>query len=197
MKEFDETPAPRLGTLPPNVGVPPGQPAPNAIVRDADGHDVQLQELIKKGPILLAFYRGGWCPYCNFEIHELTTAYPEYQKRGVLPVAISVDKQEEAAKLRATYTIPFPVLSDPELLAHEAFHVIHHADDAEVARLKANGVDLERNSGKTHHSIAIPALFLIDKAGVVRWAHADPEFKVRPRTRQILAAIDAAKLDAK
>jgi peroxiredoxin len=194
MKEFAATPAPRLGTLPPNIGVPVGQPAPDVTAPDAKGRDVRLGDLIKKGPILVMFYRGGWCPYCNFEIHELSQAYPEYQKRGVTPVAISVDKQDEAAKTEATYTIPFPILSDPDLAAHKAFQVLHQADDAEVAKLKSFGLDIEESSGRTHHTFAIPALFLIDKGGVVRWAHADPDYKVRPRTSQILAAIDAAGL---
>jgi hypothetical protein len=60
-----------------------GQKVPDAHARDLDGKDVTLSSLYTKGPVLLAFYRGGWCPYCNSEIHALTTAYPDYQKRGV------------------------------------------------------------------------------------------------------------------
>lgn len=194
MKEFNATPADALGKLPPEIGIPLGQPAPNVALHDAIGRVVQLGDLIKKGPILIVFYRGGWCPYCNFQIHEFAQAYPEYLKRGVTLVAISVDKEDEAAKTEAAYTIPFPVLSDPELLAHSAFRVVHRADEAEAAKLKGYGIDLEKSSGKTHHAFAIPALFLVDKTGVVRWAHAELDYKVRPRTRQILAAIDAAGL---
>ena len=76
----------------------------------------------------------------------------------------------------------------------EAFHVVKKVGDDELARMKGFGVDLEKSSGKTHHEIAIPALFLIDRTGVVRWAHSDPEFKVRPSTAQILGAIDGAHL---
>lgn len=193
MKEFSTTPASKLGTLPDGVGVPVGQPAPDALVHTAEGAQVRLSDLFKKGPTLVVFYRGGWCPYCNFEIHELTQAFPEYEKRGVHPIAISVDKQSEAAKTEATFTIPFPVLSDPSLAAHTAFRVIHHADDAETAKLKGFGIDLEQSSGETHHRFAIPALFLVDKSGVVRWAHADPDYKTRPRTAQILAVIDGGR----
>ena len=110
------------------------------------------------------------------------------------PVAISVDKVDEASKTNTTYEIPFPVLSDPELHAHEAFRVVHEASEDEVARLKGFGIDIERSSGKTHHKFAVPAVFLIDAHGVVRWAHADPDYKVRPTTAQLLAAIDGAKL---
>lgn len=193
-RAFAATPVDRLGKLPPGVGIPVGDHVPAVGARDLDGGRVDLGDLVADGPILLVFYRGGWCPYCNFEIHELAKAYPEYRKRGVTPVAISVDKPDEASKTDATYAIPFPVLSDSGLAVHEAFHVVHHADDAEVAKLRQHGIDLERSAGRDHHDFAIPALFLIDRQGVVRWAHADPDYTTRPHTPQILAAIDAAAL---
>jgi peroxiredoxin len=191
MKEAEATRDSDLGKLAPGIGIAVGSQAPGFSLSDGDGKTVSLAELTKNGPVLVIFYRGGWCPYCNFEIHELTEAYPEFQRRGVTPVAISVDKPDESAKTMATYSIPFPVLSDPELTAHTAYHVIHAADEAEAAKLKGFGIDLEASSGKTHHSFAVPSLFLVDKTGKVRWAHGDPEYKVRPRTKQILAAIDA------
>ena len=194
MKEYSAPPADRVGVLAPNTGIPVGQKAPDVHARDLDGKDIALSSLYARSPILLAFYRGGWCPYCNSEIHALTTAYPEYQKRGVTPVAVSVDKPDAEAKMRATYAVPFPILSDDDAVDIEAFHVVKHVGDDELAKMKSFGVDLESYSGKTHHEIAIPALFLIDRSGVVRWAHSDPEYKVRPSTAQILAAIDAAHL---
>ncbi len=69
-------PEAEVGVLPPNIGIPVGQRAPNATVVDTEGHEVQILDLTRKGPILLVFYRGGWCPFCNFQIHELTAALP-------------------------------------------------------------------------------------------------------------------------
>jgi peroxiredoxin len=197
IRETAAPPAERVGVLAPNTGVPVGQKAPDFHARDLDGKDVAFSSIYAKGPVLLAFYRGGWCPYCNSEIHALTTAYPDYQKRGVTPVAISVDKPDAEAKMKALYTIPFPVLSDSDAKIIEAFHVVNKVDGEQLAKMRGFGVDLESYSGQTHHEIAIPALFLIDRAGVVRWAHSDPDFKVRPSTAQILAAIDAAHLSGK
>ena len=170
---------------------------PDIHARDLDSKDISLSSLYSKGPILLAFYRGGWCPYCSSENHALATAFPEYQKRGVTPVTVSVDKPNAEAKTKATYAIPFPVLSDSDATMIEAFHVVNKVGDQTLAKMKGFGVDLESHSGKTHHEIAIPSLFLIDRTGVVRWAHSDPNIKVRPSTAQILAAIDAAKLASK
>ena len=108
---------------------------PDARGRDLDGKDVELSSLYEKGPVLLAFYRGGWCPFCNSEIHALTKAYPEYQeKRGVTPVAVSVDKPDAEAKLNATYAIPFPVLSDSDALMLDAFHVARKASATTSSR---------------------------------------------------------------
>jgi peroxiredoxin len=192
-KEYAATAAERVGVLAAGTGIAVGQPVPEVRAQDLSGKDVSLASLYAGGPILLAFYRGGWCPYCNMEIHSLSVAYPEFQKRGVTPVALSVDRPEAEAMLKATYTIPFPVLSDPDAHAIEAFHLIKNVSPEELAKMRSFGIDLEAYSGRTHHQIAIPALFLIDHTGVVRWAHSDPDFKVRPSTAQILAAIDAAK----
>jgi peroxiredoxin len=193
-RAYASPPESKLGTLPEGIGISIGESAPDALVHDFEGREVHLRELTKAGPVLLVFYRGGWCPYCNSQIHDLTTAYPEYRKRGVTPVAISVDRAEESARTQATYAIPFPVLSDPGLVAHRAFHVVHQVDKAEFARLQGYGIDLEKASGSQHHVIAVPSLFVIDGKGTVRWAHADTDYKTRPSTAQILAAIDGLKL---
>lgn len=194
MKDLATTSSGKLGTLAPDTGISVGQKVPDVHGRDLDGKDVALTTLYAKGPILLVFYRGGWCPYCNSEIHSLTVAFPEYQKRGVTPVAVSVDTVDQEAKLKATYAIPFPVLSDSGAAMIEAFHVVNHVDDATLAKMKGFGVDLEKSSGEKHHEIAIPSFFLVDRTGVVRWAHSDPDFKTRPSTAQLLSVIDAAKL---
>lgn len=191
-KPTTPTAADKLGTLAPGTGLAVGQHVPDVGAIDLDGHRVRLADLLPKGPLLLVFYRGGWCPYCNFEIHEMTVAFPEYQKRGVLPVAISVDIPEEGAKTKATYTIPFPVLSDSDLSFINAFRIANHVDAATLEKLRGFGVDLDAYAGKSHHTIAIPALFLVDKDGIIRWAHDDPTFTVRPSTQQILSAIDGA-----
>lgn len=181
----------RLGALPPGVGIAVGEPVPDVTVHDGEGRAVRLRDLWDDGPILLVFYRGGWCPFCNFQIREMTTAFPDFQGRGVTPVAVSVDRMEESARTSATYEIPFPVLSDPDLAAHRAFRVVHRVDDAELERLKGFGMDIERASGREHHVIAIPSLFAIDRQGIVRWAHADADYRVRPTTRQVIDALVA------
>lgn len=189
-----DTPETSLGTLPEGVGVALGEQAPDAKLLTAKGEPTQLSAVIGAKPTLLIFYRGGWCPYCNSQIHELTKAYPEFQARGIMPVAISVDRAEESAETQALYTIPFPILSDPDLAAHRAYRVLNELGQEDLDRLAGFGMDIEAASGRTHHTIAVPSLFLLDANGVIRWAHADQDYKVRPSIAKVLGAIDAAGL---
>lgn len=182
-----------LGTLPDGVGLAVGSPAADGQLRDARDKAVQLSDHWKSGWALVVFYRGGWCPYCNFQIRELTRARADFVKRGVTPVLVSVDRVSEAAKTSAAYEIAFPVLSDPGLAVHRGFRVLQQVDDATLAKYREFGIDLEQSSGQKHHTIAVPSLFLVDESGIVRFAHAERDYKVRPSTAQLLAAIDRAR----
>jgi len=183
-----------LGTLPEGIGLPVGALAPDAQVTSSDGAPISLSSLYAEGPILLVFYRGGWCPFCNFQIRELTEAYGDFRARGVRPVAISVDRIEEAARTDATYEIPFPLLSDPDLSAHNAFHVLNTMDEKTIRRLSLMGLDVESYSGQDHHTVAIPALFVISESGTLLWTHADHDYKTRPTIEQLLGAIESLGL---
>lgn len=187
-KEFTATADDALGKLPDGVGVAVGEAAPDAKLQDSEGKEVNLKALYDEGPTLILFYRGGWCPYCNFQIRSLTKSADDFSKHGVTPVAISVDQQDQAAKSKATWKIPFPTLSDPELKAHDAFRAIQKIDDAMFEKLKSRGMDLEAYSGKDHHTVAVPAIFLVVEEKV-RWAHADRDYKTRPTTEQLLKMI--------
>jgi peroxiredoxin len=190
MMEITDTEPAVLGTLPEGIGLGVGSSAPELVGTDHTGARVELRSLWESGDVLLVFYRGGWCPFCNFQIHELTEAYPQFQERGITLVAVSVDRMEEAARTQSAHEIPFPVLSDPDLTWHEAFRVLNPLEDEYVEMLTGYEIDIEAHSGKTHHTVAVPALFLIGKNGAIRWGHAAHDYKVRPRTASLLAALD-------
>lgn len=199
--EADDAPEPRvnetetpddeaIGELADGVGVAPGEAAPDLAAVDSGGEEVQILELVEDEAIVLFFYRGGWCPFCSFQIREMTQAFDDFADRGVRPVAISVDQPDKAAQTEAAFEIPFPVLSDSDLAVHEAFSVVYEADEDEVERLAGMGMDIEEASGRDHNSYAIPGIFIIDAEGMVQWAHADLDYSVRPSTDQLLDVID-------
>jgi len=189
-KETDITPAALLGTNENNLGLQAGRKVPDFTVNNFAGSPISLTELLETGPLLVIFYRGGWCPYCNFQIRQLSQHYAEFETRGVRPVLISVDQPSAAVLVKNAYAIPFPVLSDPELNAHEAFNVVLSLPPETYKRYQDYGIDLEAWSGKAHHKIALAAAFLVDKTGTVKWAHVTTDYKTRPSPEQLLKVID-------
>lgn len=179
-----------LGTLDDGVGLTVGTKVPSFTTRNHLGKKVSFDSLKSNGPLMVVFYRGGWCPYCNRQIRQLTESFADFKQRSVLPVLISVDKPEAAALASRTYEIPFPVLSDPDLVVHDLFHVTMELDKALIPKYKEYGIDIEQWSGKKHHKFAVASVFLINKKGVVIWSHSANDYTTRPSVKQLLMVID-------
>jgi peroxiredoxin len=186
-KPLTEPAADALGTREDGLGLAVGAAIPPFVVKDFRGESFSSRA-ITEADTLVVFYRGGWCPFCNFQIRELSQSHDKFKALGVSLVAISVDQPDAAAVTRNAYEVPFPVLSDPHLKAHEAFNVVLQLDAAGVARLAKYGHDIEKWSGKDHHKMAVPAVFLV-RDGKVAWAHVARDYKTRPSTEQLLAAV--------
>ncbi len=189
----------KLGTRAPGTGLALATPAPTASVRDLEGKLVQLENVWSQGPALLVFYRGGWCPYCNWQLHQLSESFDAFASRGVRIAAISVDRVANAAALAEARGLPFPVFSDAKLAAHRAFRVVHELDADTVAKLRGYGIDVQAASGEAHQSIAVPAVFIIGRVGgspaSVHFVHSDNDYATRPDPDQLLALFDTLPID--
>lgn len=170
-----------------------GDSLPAASVRSETGAALTLQDSAGGRPTVLIFYRGGWCPFCTRHLAALAEAAPELQAAGFQLLAISPD---QPAKLRARPShekLPYTLLSDSEMKAAQACGIAFKVDDALVAKYKNDyGIDLERDSGQTHHLLPHPAVFIVDHEGVVRFAHVNPDYKVRMSPGEIVAAARGA-----
>lgn len=183
-----------VGVIEAGVGLPVGAPAPTGLeARNLRGEGVPLDKVFSSGPVLVVFYRGGWCPYCNGQLRDLAGAARRFQARGIRILALSVDTPDHAATTQASWEIPFPVLSDSDLTVHAGFRVVSQVDPDTRARYAASGLDLPAHSGRTDGEVAVPSLFLVQD-GRIAWAHADPAYKVRPSPQQVLDALAAAGL---
>ncbi|MGB5285238.1 MAG: peroxiredoxin-like family protein [Polyangiales bacterium] len=186
-KPLTVTASSMLGTRDDGLGLAVGAAIPPFRIQDLLGKTFSSTE-INDDDTLVVFYRGGWCPYCNFQIRELSQSYDRFKALGVSLVAISVDRPDASAVTQNAYDVPFPILSDPNLRAHEAFNVVLQLDAAGVARLAEYGYDIEQWSGRDHHQMAVPGVFLV-RDGKVAWAHVARDYKTRPSTEQLLAAV--------
>lgn len=185
----------QFGQLPEDVGVSVGTQVPDFTIKSAGGKPVALADLVSDRPVVVFFYRGGWCPYCNFQVREFQQNAKLFEEAGIGVAAISVDKPDGSLAAKRAYEITYPILSDPDLKAHRAFNVAMEVDAATRTLYKGYGIDLEQWSGRGHHTIAVPSVFLVDGTRTVRWAHADLDYKTRPGAFDVLGAAKSALRD--
>ena len=137
---------------------------------------VSLSSLLKKEPVVLSFYRGEWCPFCNLELRAYQQALPEMEALGAAFVAVSPEKPEFAQLLADKHKLTFPVLTDHENLIGRKYGLVYQMN-SEVKAIALNfGNDISKRNGSDKWELPVPGTFVIDTKGVVRFAHVDPNF---------------------
>lgn len=166
-----------------------GAKAPNFSLNLVNGQTWELANQIKKGPIVLVFYRGGWCPYCNLQLRAYEKEYEKIKNLGASILAISVDKVDKDS-INSKKKFSFDVASDPDYQSIKLFNLVNQVPQELVAKLKSkHQIDLEKHSGKKHHVIAIPAIAIIDSDQKVKWCYANENYKIRPAIKVIEAKL--------
>ena len=166
-----------------------GATIPDVKLRTEENQEVSLRKLVSEKPTVLIFYRGGWCPFCTRHLKDLAGIEEDLNKAGAQLLAISMDTP---AKLKATPArdqLHYRLLSDSDAVAIKAFGIAFKVDDATVEKYKGYGINLDAASGKDHHLLPHPAVFVANTNGVIRFAHVNADYKVRLEPKKILAAV--------
>ncbi len=165
-----------------------GQKAATAVLRRVDGQKVDIATLYNRKPTVLIFYRGGWCPYCNTHLVQIAEAQPKLLALGYQVLAISPDKPEEMAKTLGKHQLGYQLLSDSDLTFSRAFGLVFSVDDPTLEKYRGYGIDLEKASGLDHHMLPVPAVYIVDNSGMIRFAHWDSDYKKRLEPDALLEA---------
>jgi peroxiredoxin len=169
----------------------PGMPAPAFELRDAAGQPVHFDPAALPKPLVLTFFRGGWCPYCNLHLAELRKAEAELKDLGFDVWFISVDKPELLYDSLQQPDIGYAVFSDAKLAATRAFGIAFEVPPELVEKYRGYGIDLEAASGETHHVLPAPSTFIIGVDGKIYFAYTNPDYTVRLHPDVLLAAARA------
>jgi len=169
--------------------------APDFKSKDQNGNEIVLKDLRKKGPVVLVFYRGYWCPYCNKELQRLEDSLLLITDKGVQLIAITPEKKEGVAKTIEQTKATYPIITDEEMKIMKAYDVAYPVDDKTVGRYKMASIDLAANNGQKPGSVylPIPAVYIINKDGEISYRFFDADYKKRPSVKDLLENLNGLK----
>ena len=158
---------------------------------EARGGFVRLRDLLPKGPVVLSFYRGGWCPYCNLELRALQKALPGINRLGAMLVAVSPQTPDESLSTAEKNELAFAVLSDVGSATARAYGIAFDLAE-ELRPIYARfGHALPEKNGDESWLLPIPATYVIDRDGTIALAFLDVDYRNRLEPAEILAALEA------
>jgi len=161
--------------------------APEFKLKDQSGIDQSLKELRKKGPVVVVFYRGNWCPYCNKELKRLQDSLQYITAKGAQVIAITPEAQEGINKTIEKTGAVFPILYDADMKIAKAYQVSFQVDDKTVERYKGFGTDLlSINQQKQKAFLPVPAIYIINKEGSITYRFFDADYRKRLAVKDIL-----------
>ena len=166
-----------------------GDRAPAIVLENAKGATVDVGALLKKGPVIVTFYRGGWCPYCNIQLRAYQAALPEMVALGARLVAISPQLPDRSLSTAETNELTFDVLSDVGNTVARRFGLVYALPEELRAALRSNNKALPGINGDESWELPVPAVYVIARDRRVALAAIDVDYRNRLEPEAILAAL--------
>jgi peroxiredoxin len=163
-----------------------GDTIPSFMLPNAEGHIVFSDYLLKRGPLVVNFFRGDWCPYCRRTLEVLETTLPDITAAGGRLVALTPDTGSHLAATKRNYALTYEVLSDVDGAVGLQFGVLIRAPDPYRELLAGTGVDLPARHGNEGWLIPMPATFVVDQHAVIRYAFVNVDFTRRAEPVEIV-----------
>src|SRR5688572_18436328 len=158
--------------------------------KDQSGVEVNLKDLRKKGPVVVIFYRGNWCPYCNKELTRLQDSLQLITAKGASVVAITPEASVGINKTIEKTKAVFPIIYDEEMKIAKAYKVAYEVDERTATRYKSFGTDLLAiNQQKLKPQLPVPAVYIVNRDGAITYRYFDEDYKKRPAIKDILAEL--------
>lgn len=170
-----------------------GDEAPMFELPDAFGRVVGLAELLDQGPAIVSFYRGAWCPFCNLELRALERELDAAAAAGATLVAISPAKPDVSAEVIEDLGLTYPVLSDHDNAVAKQFGLVYEMEKGLVAYYREIGRDVAAMNDSERWELPVPATYVIDRSGVIRYAFVDLNHRVRAEPADVVAVTASLK----
>lgn len=174
-----------------NKALKVGDRAPVFTLNDPEGKPVSSADLLAKGPLVVTFYRGVWCPYCNMDLQALQEALPRIRELGANLIAISPQTAPNSRRSQRENHVEFPILSDKGNEVADAFHLRFELPDY-LQDLYKNvfSNDLAIANGEPSWTLPMPARYVIGQDGVILYAEVNPDYTTRPDPEELYPVLE-------
>lgn len=163
------------------TGLKNGAQAPEFTAKDNSGKTLDLRALLKEHKsVVLFFYRGQWCPYCNKHIQQLQDSLQLLTAKGAYVIGVTPETGENINKTIEKTHASFSIVQDKGYAIMKAYDVNYTVDPNLYAKLKGYGIDLEKGNGNTDHVLPVPATYVINSSGKIVFVHFDKDYTKRP-----------------
>jgi peroxiredoxin len=173
-----------------------GARAPIFALPNAQGQLVRSADLLARGPLVLTFYRGIWCPYCNMDLQAIEAAAQEIRALGASLVAISPQTAPNRRKSERENALSFPILSDHGNSVANEFGLRFRLPDDLIAVYKGFGNDLTVGNGEDSWTLPMPARYVIGTDGIIAYAEVNPDYTRRPEPSELLPVLRRLRTNA-
>ncbi|NEP11476.1 MAG: AhpC/TSA family protein [Symploca sp. SIO2C1] len=167
-----------------------GDKMPPVSLPNATGQIVNVNQLLESGPVVISFYRGGWCPYCNLELKALQAKLPEIKALGASLVTISPETPDHSLSTTEKNALEFEVLSDVGNQVARAFGLVFTLSESVRPLYAQFGIDLPAYNGDDTFELPIPGTYVIAPDGKIVLAFADPDYTQRLEPTEIITALE-------
>jgi peroxiredoxin len=162
-----------------------GDKAPNFSLTNATGDTVQLSDYLKKGKVILTWYRGGWCPYCNLTLRSLQQSLPGFKEKGASLLALTPEVPDKSISTSEKHNLEFEVLSDIGNGVARDYGVVFTLIP-ELAESYQTGFDLHSYNGDESNELPLAATYIINQKGIIEYAFLHKDYRNRAEPSEIL-----------
>ena len=165
-----------------------GDVAPEFRLPNAIGTEISLYDFLQGGPVVIIWYRGGWCPYCNLQLQHIQKKLKDINMAGGQVIAISPELPDKTMTTKERHSLEFQVLSDVNNKVADSFRLAYTVPDYVVDHYDLS-ITLNEHNGNEAKRLPLAATYIIDKTGVIEYAFLDADYKNRASPDEIITIL--------
>ncbi|WP_290701454.1 peroxiredoxin-like family protein [Lacinutrix sp.] len=162
---------------------------PSFNLPNAKGNVINSTKLLDQGDLVVAFYRGGWCPYCNIELKALQSVLPQIKEKGAQLIAISPESPDNSLTTQEKNELSFEVLTDKDNNFSRDLNLVYKLPDSLIALYNKFGINLENSQGNSNSELPIAATYVLDSNGKIKYHFLQEDYKLRADPSDILKVL--------